>query len=182
MGVVPQQTAQTPPRIHKKYLAKNFFEAQGLKTSETYKSALDILNEYISANNLRKTQERYTILRQICKFPSQFTADQLSTLCAQELTVSRATIYNSLQLFLDSGIIVAHPLYAGSKVTAYELAIRKNNIINFQCTKCGRVVAFENKAIDTAIRGYRYSNFVPANYSVYVFGECKVCRRKPKTK
>lgn len=153
-----------------------------MKAGEIYKVALEMLNEYIATNKLRKTQERYIILRQICNFPSQFTADQLAVLCAQELTVSRATIYNSLQLFLDCGLIVAHPLYAGSKVTAYELAIAKNSTMHFQCSKCGRVVTFENKAIDNSIKGYKYSNFIPSNYSVYVFGECKICRRKLKNK
>lgn len=152
-----------------------------MKKDDTYNEALSMLDEYIAANRLRKTQERYIILRQICNFPAQFTANQLELLCAKELTVARATIYNALQLFLDAGLLTAHQQYAGSKVTAYELVVAKNSKMMFQCTRCGRVVEFNDKAVDNALRMHRYSNFIPANYSTYIFGVCKTCR-SPKKK
>ncbi len=144
---------------------------------DLYESAVSVLDQYIEQNRMRHTQERYTVLRQICQFPSQFTTEQLTVLRSAELSLSRATIYNAIQLFLDCGLLVAHSLRAGSKTTSYELVIPKRSQMIFQCTKCGREVKFDNKAIDRVIMEHKYPNFVPKNYSLYVFGECKHCRR-----
>ena len=151
-----------------------------MKPEETYKLAVEILDEYLATGKFRKTHERYIILRQICNFPAQFTAEQLQLLCTKELTVSRATVYNTLQLLLDASLLLSHPLYAGSKTTCYELCIKKNTRMYFQCSRCGRVVEFEDKAINNLVKNRRYSNFTPSNLSLYVFGTCKVCRRQPK--
>ena len=150
-----------------------------MKQEETYKLAVEVLDEYLSAGKFRRTNERYVILRQICNFPAHFTAEQLQILCVRELSVSRATIYNTLQLLLDAGLLTAHPLYAGSKTIAYELTTRKNNKMYFQCNRCGRVVEFEDKMISNTVKNHRFQNFNLSNFSVYVYGTCKLCRRRP---
>ena len=151
-----------------------------MKPDDTYNLAVQILDEYIATGKLRRTHERYIILRQICNFPAQFTAEQLQLLCTKELAVSRATIYNTLQLLLDASLLISYPLYAGSKTTCYELCIKKNSRMYFRCSQCGRVVEFEDKSISSLVKNRRYSNFVPTNLSLYVFGTCKVCRRQSK--
>lgn len=147
-------------------------------TEQIYDEAVVKLDEYLAANRMRRTPERYTILRQICKFPAQFTAEQLRILCSDELTIARATVYNTIQLFLDAGILLYAPRYAGSKEQSYELNFAKESVLMFHCTSCGRESTFSDKSVTTSVMMHRYSNFVPGNYTLNVFGVCKHCRSK----
>ena len=62
-----------------------------------------ILDNYLEMNNHRKTPERYTILRAVYGINGHFTLEELSDKLANELNfpVSRATLYNTLNLFLE---------------------------------------------------------------------------------
>lgn len=143
-----------------------------------YEEAVARLDEYLTANHLRRTAERYTILRQICNFPAQFSADQLRILCMTELSIARATVYNTIQIFLDAGILLYAPRYAGSKEQSYELNFAKESVLVFHCTSCGRESVFTDKSVTNSVMMHKYSNFVPSNYTLNVFGVCKHCRSK----
>ena len=49
------------------------------------------------------------------------------------------------------------------------------------CRKCGRVTEIHDKAITRLVQERKYSNFTPQQYSLFVYGECKVCRRLKKS-
>lgn len=144
--------------------------------NDLYSTAAKRLNEYISAHHMRHTQERLTVLRCICELEPPFTADQLVELAAKEF-ISQATTYNAIRLFLDAHILneLQRPGYGGK--AAYEVQLVQKDTIRMICKKCGREVALADKAISALVKQRRYSNFEMAHFSLYVYGECKVCRR-----
>src|SRR5690606_25560535 len=64
-----------------------------------------VLRQYLLENNLRNTQERYTILEEIYGMDHHFNVDDLYLVMMQKTYhVSKATIYNTIEIFLDAEI------------------------------------------------------------------------------
>ena len=149
------------------------------KGSNIYDAALERLNRYIADQNMRYSQVREMVLAQICLLPQPFTADQLAKACKAE-RISVGTVYNSLSLFLKAQILHATNRQRGRAATEYELIAGTHNRMQVVCQRCGRVAEIHDKAIDRLIQMRKYSNFNPQHYSLFVYGECKHCRKPVK--
>ena len=68
-----------------------------------------ILNKHLEIKGLRKTPERYAIIDQIYSFEKHFSADELySKMINKKYRVSRATIYNTLDLLVSLELVTRH--------------------------------------------------------------------------
>lgn len=69
----------------------------------------EVLRQYLQEKGFRNTPERYTILEEIYKMDRHFNVDDLYLLMLQKkYHVSKATIYNTIEIFLDAGLIRKH--------------------------------------------------------------------------
>lgn len=69
----------------------------------------DVLKLYLKDKGFRNTPERYTILEEIYNFEQHFNVDDLYMLMMQKkYHISKATIYNTIEIFLDAGLIRKH--------------------------------------------------------------------------
>ncbi len=69
----------------------------------------DVLRQYLHEKSFRNTPERYTILEEIYNMDHHFNVDDLYLLMMQKkYHVSKATIYNTIEIFLDAGLIRKH--------------------------------------------------------------------------
>ncbi len=150
-------------------------------SENVYTAAKEKLDAYIAANGLRCTQERYTLLRHCCSLGTTFEADKVIAF-AQEQHISPATGYNALGLFVSAQILHCISKQYGRSKACYELMLARQPHIEFVCTRCGRVSELKDKAIENIVRMRRYTNFVPHGFSLYIYGECKTCKRKPTPK
>ena len=146
---------------------------------KTYEAALQKLDEYMQEKNMRRSTVRNIVLEHLCSLKQPFTAEQLVEVCQND-RISVGTVYNCLTLFISAHILYAIDRQRGQAATEYELAISKHNRLQIVCTKCGRVTPFRDKAIESLIRERKYTNFNLARYSLLIYGECKLCRRKIK--
>ncbi len=145
----------------------------------SYRAAEAKLRAYIRAHadEMRPSKVRNMVLRQVCALPKPFTADQLVKACIPD-RISVGTIYNSLKLFIDAHIVQGHTRQRGQMATEYELLTDHENRFQMICTACGRLVELDDKAITRLVTTRKYSNFNMAHFALYVYGECKICRRK----
>ena len=68
-----------------------------------------ILNKHLEIKGLRKTPERYAIIDQIYSFEKHFSADELySKMINKKYRVSRATIYNTIDLLVSIELVTRH--------------------------------------------------------------------------
>ena len=68
-----------------------------------------ILNKHLEIKGLRKTPERYAIIDEIYSFNKHFSADELySKMINKKYRVSRATIYNTLDLLVSLELVTRH--------------------------------------------------------------------------
>ncbi|MCQ2312443.1 MAG: transcriptional repressor [Paludibacteraceae bacterium] len=147
-----------------------------MTTTDEYKAALDTLNQYIWEHKLRHTAEREIILSVICGLEQPFTPAQVVEKANAE-NISQATVYNCINLFDKIGIISLLQKRATKSKAQWEVVSGKHNRLQLICKKCGRVADFKDIAITNAVKLRKYSNFVPEHFTIFVYGECKHCRK-----
>ncbi len=143
---------------------------------DEYKAALQVLNQYIWEHHLRHTMERETVLRVMCSLHQPFTPAQVIEQTKED-NISQATVYNCMNLFEQIGIINLLQKKATKSKAEWEVVSGKHNRLQLICKKCGRVADFKDIAITNAVKLRKYSNFVPEHFTIFVYGECKHCRK-----
>ena len=137
----------------------------------------NILTNYLELNNLRKTPERYAILDAIYSITGHFTLEELSDKLNVELNfpVSRATLYNTLKLFMELRLVIRHRFQGQTK---YEACYDNNSHSHQICTVCGRVTEVKSTVITKAINSVHLKRFRKDGYSLYIYGICSSCQAK----
>jgi Fe2+ or Zn2+ uptake regulation protein len=149
------------------------------KKEDLYRKAYDQLCAYMDEHNLRYTPERFNILSSVCKL-QRFNVDELRN-SLTELLISRATVYNTIELFEKAGIIRHIEKEYGVRAGQYELAYLKSSSIHIICQQCGKVREVKDPTFSRILEDKRLTNFVLERYSLYLYGRCKVCKKKPKS-
>ncbi|MGI6233098.1 MAG: Fur family transcriptional regulator [Prevotella sp.] len=140
---------------------------------ERQQEAHKLLDTYIEASRKRKTPERYAILDAVLTFEGHFTVDELSHVLEQKkFFVSRATLYNTLRLFLKINLVVRHRL---ADKTTYEYVSRQLNHCHQICTMCGKVTEVNLPEVDETVKNAPLRRFRKENYSLYIYGICSSC-------
>ena len=148
------------------------------KKEDIQPTPAELLANYLVEHQLRHTPERYTILAKICEL-QRFTIDELRSKLT-DITISRATVYNTLSLLEDARLIQKLDKEFGVRTAQYELVHASDSSVQVICQRCGRVSTVRDTSISRMLADKKWSNFVPHHFSLYVFGHCKVCRRKIK--
>ena len=144
---------------------------------ERYEHALRLLDAYIRENNLRHTLERENLLRMMAELNKPvFTFRDLDKK-RQEAHISVPTLYNSLNLFVSARILYKLERTKGVISEQYKWALDAKDAMRIICTRCGREAHFTDKAIQQIVQNRKYANFVPAHFSLTIYGVCKTCRR-----
>lgn len=139
-----------------------------------------ILDNYLEMNHHRKTPERYTILRAIYDgINGHFTLDELKDYLEAELSfpVSRSTLYNTLNLFLELRLVTRHRFQGSTK---YEACYDNNSHCHQICTMCGKVTEVKSQEITRAVENMRLRRFRKDGFTLYVYGVCSTCQTKMK--
>ena len=101
--------------------------------AKVYTEIRALFTEYLTEKKLRKTEERYTIFKEICAFPGHFDVCMLSDRLEQDnFHVSKATLYNTLDVLVDAGLVVRHQITVQS--VQYELRIYADTHLHLVCT------------------------------------------------
>jgi Fur family ferric uptake transcriptional regulator len=89
------------------------------------------------------------LLRAVCKIEGHFDAEGVvSQLDHEDVAVSQATVYRTLPLFEQAGIIRRVGLDRPSEKTIYEHVWGRQHHDHLLCSACGAVVEFTDPAIE----------------------------------
>ena len=134
-----------------------------------------ILDSYLEMNNHRKTPERYAILRAVYSMNGHFTLDELGEKLAGEykFPVSRATLYNTLNLFMELRLAIRHRFQGTTK---YEACYDNNSHCHQMCTVCGKVTEVRSPEIADAIASLHLKRFRKDGFTLYIYGICSTCQ------
>ena len=137
-----------------------------------------VFSEYLRKHSLKITPERVTIIDEINIINQHFDPDMLLfKLKNRNLKVSRATIYRTLDLLVDCGLVMKNVL--GNSTVLYEKKYDTQVHDHFLCQSCGEIIEFYDK--DLKIIHQKLSqehNLMVTDYTHQVFGICGRCRAK----
>jgi len=137
------------------------------------------LTRYMEAKNMRKTPERYEILRVAGLANGIFTIDGLMQLMQEhgEFQVSRATLFNTMELFCEAGVVIKHPLATAAH---YEMRIDGNPKAYTICRQCNTITRVSTSTAKLALQNLHIRYFNIEEKLVYMHGLCRKCQAKKR--
>ncbi|SMG46194.1 Fur family transcriptional regulator, ferric uptake regulator [Marivirga sericea] len=143
---------------------------------EILQRAKNILDEYLNDQNLRKTAERYSVLEELYYLPQDEHID-VETLFLRmrnkEYTISRATVYNSIDLLVECGLVVKHNFK--DKNALYEPALTYEHHDHLVCNNCLKIKEFLDPSIEEIKK--RVGKSVGSeikHHSLVFYGDCTI--------
>jgi Fur family ferric uptake transcriptional regulator len=99
----------------------------------------------------------------------------LTRLRAGRRPVGKATVYRTLELMREAGLIREHDFNEGFK--RYEPRPTRPHHEHLVCTRCGKVIEFVSSAIDRVESEVAaLHRFAPTHHRVEIYGLCEDCR------
>ena len=139
---------------------------------------LKSIEAYMRSRGLKLTGPRKRVVEKLLAVKGHVTADELIELLKRDRTpVSKATVYRTLALVSQSGLIDGHDFDSGRRV--YEPMVGRAHHDHMYCIHCGKVIEFSEEAIerlqDMVVSRHK---FTPVYHSHKIFGYCSDCRDK----
>lgn len=128
---------------------------------------------FLKERGQRQTPERFAILEQVYRAENHFDADELYLkLRENDVRVSRATVYNTLDLLIDCELVRRHQF--GDKHAKYEPAFSYGQHDHLICEDCNHLFEF----CDPRIHGIQEMvaeifQFDIVRHSLNIYGHCK---------
>lgn len=142
-------------------------------------AARDILTSYLkSGGKQRITPERYAILDAVLEIQGHFDAESLYyRLKANGVKVSRATVYNTLDILKSCGLVSKYRF--AENTSRYEKAFGRPHHHHLICLQCGDIIEFVNEKFDGIQEDVcAAKNFSAQSSTLQIFGTCSKCKKK----
>lgn len=137
---------------------------------------VDKFREFLEIRGEKLTEPRRVLVRHIFSSHKHFDADELvADLTREGLRVSRATVYRTLRLLVDAGLLRELRL---TNRTAYEHDFGYPSHDHLHCTECNTVIEFNNEEVRrlreavSAEHGFRATG-----HRFLITGTCPACSR-----
>mgnify|MGYP006287565535 CR=1 FL=1 len=142
------------------------------------KDYIQEFKKYLKKNNLKYTLERKDIVEAIIGLDKHFDAEQIyQQLRKQASDVSLATIYRTIPILIDSGLI-SETLHCRDKVV-YEKVFHRGHHDHMICIRCGKIIEFYNEDIEKLQNEIcKKYHFLPVEHRLGIKGYCKECQKE----
>lgn len=137
------------------------------------KEVENIFSAYLENNNYRKTPERFAILEEIYRRTDHFDAEALYIhMKTQNYRVSRATVYNTLELLVNCDLVKKHQF--GKNLAQYEKSYGFKQHDHLICVDCGKVLEFCDPRVQQIkdMMG-EILEFKVTHHSLNLYGQCQ---------
>lgn len=149
---------------------------------EKIEKVKQIFSDFLMEKSLRKTSERFAILEEIYKSDEHFDVESFyDQMKRQHYRVSRATVYNTLELLEECELVIKHRF--GDSQAIYEKSHGFKQHDHLKCLDCGKVFEFCDPRISQIQHTIEENmHFKIKNHSLLIFAHCtkENCKEKKK--
>ena len=136
------------------------------------------LEAYMTRRGLRSTEQRRVIIDTFFGSTEHITIDTLlREVRAVDARVGYATVYRTMKLLTESGVVQEHKF--GDGFTRYELSDEDAHHDHLVCLECGKIIEFEEPQIEELQEriAARYG-FTLKSHKHEMYGTCAECQAK----
>jgi len=143
-------------------------------------TAVEKFRAYLKRKGLKFTPEREAILETLLSLHGHFGVEELhEILRGRGEKISRATIYRTLPLLVESRLIQETLRCTGD--TKYERIYGHEHHDHLVCIGCGKIIEFFDERIENLQEEVcRRYEFEPVEHRLGIRGYCRECREKRK--
>ncbi|PCH86483.1 MAG: transcriptional repressor [Flavobacteriales bacterium] len=144
-----------------------------MEQAEIQRNVSRIFCTFLEDNNQRKTPERLAVLNCIYEQLQHFTVESLyRKVKILPVNISRATVYNTLELLLDCDLITKHQF--GKSIAQYEKSYQSKQHDHLICEDCEKVFEFCDPRIQQIQKTTEeLSNLKISHHALNFYGHCK---------
>jgi Fur family ferric uptake transcriptional regulator len=138
---------------------------------------LGVFQDFLKKRGLRRTREREAILKEVLSMGDHFDVDELYIRLKKKSAVSRASVYRTIPLLIEAGLITE--VYLENGHMHYEHVYGRDHHCHLRCNICRRIIEVSDKRIDEVEKDIaeRYG-FISDGHKLDITGICPECQGK----
>lgn len=152
--------------------SKELHQADRILTAELRDVAVSTFQRFLANGHYRSTPERQKVLDAVLNRVGHFNADELyASMVVDRQSISRATVYSTLELLEKAGLIVKHNFRSGRSY--YEVGFDEPHHDHLICVLCGHIAEFVHPQL-LSIRKQvaEKAGMKVVDHSFQIFAEC----------